>query len=265
MAEKTIRSFRGKHAFLSNFHTAPFQWDGRTYLNAEAAFQSAKCLSPEERTAFTQLNGVKAKQAGKRVPLRSDWEQVKVAIMADVVRAKFTQNPDLARKLINTGDAAICEGNTWNDTFWGVNAQTNEGENHLGKILMQVRTEILCEQFLEEIRCKHIEQKAAAAKKVREMQKELEETQLKLDSLPVYDFTGMKMTARVFGRVTVTRHEGNYLYVYVMGRERCFVLPGCILQGYLVPADASIAKNLRLRQMLDARAKALRDALEALS
>ena len=34
------------------------------------------------------------------------------------------------------------EGNTWHDTFWGVDAKTGEGQNHLGKILMKIREEL---------------------------------------------------------------------------------------------------------------------------
>lgn len=32
------------------------------------------------------------------------------------------------------------EGNTWGDKFWGV--CDGEGENHLGKLLMEVRAEL---------------------------------------------------------------------------------------------------------------------------
>lgn len=263
MSEKEIRSFRGEHAFLSNFYTAPFAWDGRSYLNAEAAFQSAKCLAPEERDAFSQLDGVKAKHLGKHVPLRSDWEQVKTIIMEEVVRAKFTQNPDLARQLLDTGDAHICEGNSWGDTFWGVNTKTNKGENHLGKILMQVREEIRCGNCIEEIRRMHEERKAAAARKICEMRNELAQAQQQLSALPVYDFTGMAMTARVFGRVTVARQESNYLFVHVMGKERCFALPGCILDGFLVPDDSRIVENLHKHAALKARIAALRTLLDS--
>lgn len=38
---------------------------------------------------------------------KKDWEAVKVKIMEELVRAKFTQNPDLADKLLATGDAHL--------------------------------------------------------------------------------------------------------------------------------------------------------------
>ena len=60
--------------------------------------------------------------------------------MHDIVYAKFSQNPILRQKLINTQDMILIENNTWNDTFWGV--CNGVGENHLGKILMEVREEL---------------------------------------------------------------------------------------------------------------------------
>lgn len=46
------------------------------------------------------------------------------------------------RLLLDTGDAILEEGNHWNDTFWGVRLKNGQGQNHLGKILMQVRMEL---------------------------------------------------------------------------------------------------------------------------
>ena len=60
--------------------------------------------------------------------------------MYDICRAKFMQNPNLARLLIETGDATLIEGNTWGDRVWGV--CDGVGENRLGRILMRIRSEI---------------------------------------------------------------------------------------------------------------------------
>jgi Uncharacterized protein conserved in bacteria len=87
------------------------------------------------------IDPVLVKQLGMKVKLRSDWEHLKVGIMEKIVRAKFTQNPALAEQLVATRDLAIMEGNTWRDTFWGVDAATGRGENHLGRILMKIREE----------------------------------------------------------------------------------------------------------------------------
>lgn len=140
--KKDITSFRGCFEFLSNFYEAPIEYDGLRFGSGEAAFQAQKCVDREERMSFQNMRPSEAKRAGRRVLLRPDWEQVKVKLMEEIVRAKFTQNHELAQMLLSTGDRLIQEGNTWHDTCWGVDSKTGEGENHLGKILMRVREEL---------------------------------------------------------------------------------------------------------------------------
>lgn len=84
-----------------------------------------------------------AKKLGQGVSLRPDWESVKVDLMRTFVRKKF-ENPFLRPLLLATGDAELVEGNTWNDTFWGV--CRGRGQNWLGRILMEVRDEIRKEE-----------------------------------------------------------------------------------------------------------------------
>ena len=130
------------YSFLSNFHEAPVEYRGLVFGSSEAAFQAQKCMTDEAKALFTELGPGKSKGVGRRVPLRPDWEEVKAGIMEEIVRAKFTQHPDLAEKLLATGDRILVEGNHWGDTFWGVDTRTGQGENHLGKILMKVREEL---------------------------------------------------------------------------------------------------------------------------
>ena len=137
-----IDHFRGEYAFLSNFWEVPVTYMGLTYGRNEAAFQAQKCMTEAEKKEFTQLRPSASKKHGRRIQLRPDWEEVKVGIMEEIVRAKFTQNEDMKWRLIGTGDAYLEEGNTWHDICWGVDAKTGEGRNHLGKILMKVREEL---------------------------------------------------------------------------------------------------------------------------
>ena len=135
-----IDRFREAYFFLSNFYECPVTFDGITYQNNEAAFQAQKTLDPAERAAFSVLNPTEAKHRGRKVSLRADWEAVKVGLMYEICKAKFTQHPDLAQKLLATGDAELIEGNTWGDRIWG--AVNGVGANNLGKILMRIRGEL---------------------------------------------------------------------------------------------------------------------------
>lgn len=130
------------YEFLSNFFKASVEYGGLTFGSNEAAFQAQKCMTEEEKIQFTDLSPSKSKGVGRRVRLRPDWEQVKFGIMEEIVRAKFTQHPELASRLLATGDKVLVEGNRWGDTYWGVDTRTGQGENHLGKILMKVREEL---------------------------------------------------------------------------------------------------------------------------
>lgn len=133
-----IKEFKGKYYFLSNFYSSPVTYKGLTYSNNEAAFQSAKTLS--DRECFTNLDPSSAKKLGRRVQLRPDWEEIKISVMYEIVKAKFTQNSVLKTKLLVTGNQHLEEGNTWGDKIWGT--VDGIGENNLGKILMRVREEI---------------------------------------------------------------------------------------------------------------------------
>lgn len=138
-----VTDFHAKgYEFLSNFYEASVTYQGLAYGSVEAAFQAQKCMTEEEKLQFTKCSPGKSKEIGRRVQLRPDWEQVKVSLMEEIVREKFAQHPDLAQQLRETGDKILVEGNRWGDAFWGVDAKTGQGGNHLGKILMKIREEL---------------------------------------------------------------------------------------------------------------------------
>lgn len=137
-ANLAITAFKGDYFFLSNFYNAPVSYCGHLFQNNEAAFQAAKC--PARMHEFCGLNPRDAKWLGRRVRLRPDWELVKYDVMYEVCKSKFTRNPDLRAKLLATGEAELIEGNTWGDQEWGV--CRGVGENHLGKTLMKIRSEL---------------------------------------------------------------------------------------------------------------------------
>lgn len=136
-----IESFRGEFRFLSNFHMAAIEFCGMEFPSVEHAFQASKTHDAAEKQQVANASTAgSAKRLGRRVTLRADWEFVKRSIMLELVRLKFQTHADLRQRLLATGDAELVEGNTWGDRYWGVVDGT--GENHLGKILMQVRSEL---------------------------------------------------------------------------------------------------------------------------
>ena len=166
MTEK-IDKFRGEHRWLSNFWPANVSFEGIEYDCVEKAYVAAKF--PKEATIELKVDGVKtevnvreylrdgintpggAKRLGRKAEkaglLRSDWNEVKLEVMRQLIAEKFgDKNPHLVVKLLETGEAELIEGNTWGDTYWGVvtggrsKSKIGQGQNHLGKLLMERRT-----------------------------------------------------------------------------------------------------------------------------
>lgn len=132
-----IYRFSHGYRFLSNFFPSEVYFDGLSYPTVEHAFQAAKTLDIAQRSHIrAQPTPAKAKEEGRKVKLRPDWETVKVQVMYLLLVQKFSR-PDLRESLLATGDLRLVEGNTWGDTYWGV--CNGEGTNVLGKLLMTVR------------------------------------------------------------------------------------------------------------------------------
>jgi len=136
-----ILGFNKEYRFLSNFYPATVEYDGLEYASTEHAYQAAKTDDPAERRKIreSQKPG-DAKRLGKQVKMRTDWEQIKIGVMKELVLQKFSKHKELKEKLLATGDAHLEETNTWNDTFWGV--CKGKGHNWLGKVLMEVRKQL---------------------------------------------------------------------------------------------------------------------------
>lgn len=141
-----IDKFEGKFEFLSNFYSSPIS-DGKMIMpTVEHYFQAAKADNVYDYTAIaTAATPGQAKRIGRKAVLRHDWEDVKLNVMREALRKKFS-DPELKAKLLATGDQYLEEGNTWHDNFWGVchciRCQDTMAHNNLGKLIMELRTEL---------------------------------------------------------------------------------------------------------------------------
>lgn len=138
-----IDSFSGQYRFLSNFFPARVFLDGVSYQSVEHAYQAAKTISPHVRELFLSGTAGQAKRKGRAVPLRDDWESIKFDVMLKLLLQKFglDEHPELAELLAATWPRQLIEGNDWDDRVWGV--CNGIGENHLGKLLMEVRDHVV--------------------------------------------------------------------------------------------------------------------------
>lgn len=136
-----------EYGCLSNFAAYPIRLAGATWPTTEHYFQAQKFPSdPEHQAAIrTTTSPMIAARMGRdrKKKLRDDWESVKDSIMADALRAKFSQHAELREILLNTGDAVLVE-HTKNDSYWA-DGGDGSGRNMLGILLMRLRDELLNE------------------------------------------------------------------------------------------------------------------------
>lgn len=168
--EKRIEKFQG--TYLSNFYSVPVIYDEVSYPSVEHAYQGLKFskealqgLSQEQKNELEEI--LKQKGYARKVEdfstiftdstipsgvtkvvatklkewgfVRKDWDDVRIEIMINLLIQKFNV-PELRERLKNTGGMYLIEGNTWEDTLWGICEGT--GKNMLGRIMMNIRSKI---------------------------------------------------------------------------------------------------------------------------
>ena len=131
---------------LDNFSSFKVEWDGYLYASLEKAYQTAKFLKSAPEIAEEIKKSHSAHEAQKiafanKDKVRSDWQEVKLTIMEELLRKKLQQNPYVKQKLLQTKDYIIVEDSP-KDNFWGW-GKDRTGENHLGKLWMKLRDELL--------------------------------------------------------------------------------------------------------------------------
>ncbi|WP_170791368.1 NADAR family protein [Ruegeria lacuscaerulensis] len=134
------------YAEFSNFAPFGIAMEGVWWRTVEHYFQAQKFHDAAYRERIRQsIKPKDAKALGmtRSIPLRSDREEVKDRIMLDAVRVKFATHETPRVLLLSTGTAQIVE-NAPMDSYWGCGPD-GQGWNKLGKILMQVRSELRVE------------------------------------------------------------------------------------------------------------------------
>ena len=142
---------------LSNWHATGFELFGKRLATSEhwIMWQKARVMGDSAAAeAILRANGPKnAKELGKAVSPYDDhlWRDVREQLAYVGIREKFLQNPDVARELLETGNAVLAEASPL-DRTWGVGIAANDpgfenmtgwkGENLQGCICMRVRADL---------------------------------------------------------------------------------------------------------------------------
>jgi N-glycosidase YbiA len=147
------------YGWMGNMFAAPMSYDEKKWLTSEALFQALRFSEVEIREKIrTMKSPMSAKMVAKSLkekmvvkPLsEKDLDNMRLCL-----RLKFTQHPALRDKLLRTGDHIIFEDvsakHGARHRFWGAVrvADRLEGDNMLGKLLMELREELRKEECVE--------------------------------------------------------------------------------------------------------------------
>jgi ribA/ribD-fused uncharacterized protein len=135
-------STKGPFGWMSNFYKSIQILDNVVYWTNEHYYQSQKSTRNDLRNWIASAPTAYAAMIAGRQCLRQkrdfdlEWDIRKAQVMKTGLFAKFSQNPVLWKKLVDTGNAIIHE-NSPDDLYWGV-----KGQDMLGQLIMQVREEL---------------------------------------------------------------------------------------------------------------------------
>jgi len=152
----SVYPFFQRHPF-SNWWMSSFTVDGCSYSCGEQWMMVQKALLFKDKDSGNKImratHPAEMKRLGKKVKNfdGQKWDDVKCRLVKVGIRAKFEQDESLRSKLLQTGDQIICEASPY-DKIWGIgisadhrdinNPEKWKGQNLLGKVLMEIRTEL---------------------------------------------------------------------------------------------------------------------------
>ena len=142
---------------LSQWFPARFIIDGNTYLTAEHYMMAQKAILFNDAAIFDAVlacqHPAEAKKLGRKVKNfeAGVWNDHCFDFVKDGNVAKFAQNAELKKFLLNTKDRVLVEASP-RDPVWGIGMAINDpdvnnpqkwaGENLLGFALMDARAEL---------------------------------------------------------------------------------------------------------------------------
>lgn len=137
---------------LDNFSSFKVEYKGHLYSSLEEAYQAARFIGSSEEVVEKIKHAHSAHEAQRiawanKDKQRSDWNDVKLNIMEELLRLKMRQNPYVKIKLLQTEQYLLVEDSP-KDSFWGWVAD-RKGANQLGHLWMKLRDELRKELLME--------------------------------------------------------------------------------------------------------------------
>ncbi|WP_326797037.1 NADAR family protein [Streptomyces sp. NBC_01808] len=131
---------------LRNDFPAQITYAGETYASVLHGYWSLSAADASARSGIRDApSGREAQELGGQAARRKDWPEARLAVMAGLLRAKFTQHPRLAEVLLSSGDARISYTGISESPFWR-DVPDSRGRNWVGRLLELIRAELVARQ-----------------------------------------------------------------------------------------------------------------------
>lgn len=146
-------------ACLSQWYDCWFEMNGVQYHTAEQYMMASKARLFGDEEVFKEIMDASSpfdyKKLGRKIRgfVAETWDDKKYDIVVTGNKSKFSQNPNLKKYLLSTGDSILAEASPY-DTIWGIgfdrkraekgDVEQWRGENLLGCALMDVRDWLKC-------------------------------------------------------------------------------------------------------------------------
>jgi ribA/ribD-fused uncharacterized protein len=136
------------------YQARKFIYDGNSELDREYAELIRNQNTPNKARILANMDAGKQNFAWAkelriliakykdRVRKRYDWDDIKLEVMKEALRLKFSEkHPSLTKLLLDSNETMIIEDSP-RDWYWGI-GKDGKGQNWLGKLLMERRQELL--------------------------------------------------------------------------------------------------------------------------
>mmetsp|Transcript_7827 Transcript_7827/g.6993 ORF Transcript_7827/g.6993 Transcript_7827/m.6993 type:complete len:438 (+) Transcript_7827:50-1363(+) len=141
-----INSFTDDFDFLSPFYSCSvcLYDDFVPYPTYEHALQASKLVDENLRKEIKGIESIKDVKSfvNKHCNDLTIWKTKCSLIAEELLLDKFIRNKSIRTKLTQTNSKVLIYLNNINDNIWGVSDKDNKGQNKLGRLLEQVRTDI---------------------------------------------------------------------------------------------------------------------------
>jgi len=147
--------FSGRLSPYSNFYDCKMEIDGDQYRSVEQYVQHIKAVNANDNYRAEAImlasDPAEMRQLGNACDTKDWTNAAHEKTMETAIRAKFTQNVDLRKQLMDTGNRVFAEANV-HEKYWGIGIGLHNksigdttkwnGKNHFGKLLTSIRDSI---------------------------------------------------------------------------------------------------------------------------